>query len=311
MGPKHFSYTPDFRVAGLSIPDSHRPLFIEVKGYPNEDMDLTKYVRFTEWYGCDLLVLAIERGDVLSPENMRYCVVLRCKRCDDYFWFPCDEWPTDDYIRQQIDAALPFIGRAWEYPRKKPPPALAFRLACDGKRLSEQAIQEYRAGAANVWQLLAALMPCRSQPTECMDSPVGRTIVSNYFLIQAGELCPLSIRFRGGETEATTANVSAPAVQPSGETERPKRNGLNPQSSLRSSVAQRPRLSAKDREWIERQEARIDAMLDKLERPLKRPRSTNSFLNQMDKVNAAIEKLREREAKALASQTERRRRRKS
>ena len=56
LGPDHHSYTPDFKVAGLVNPDSTRALYIEVQWF-GEAMDLTKYVRFTEWYNCDLLVL--------------------------------------------------------------------------------------------------------------------------------------------------------------------------------------------------------------------------------------------------------------
>lgn len=57
MGPKHFSYTPDFKVSGLSLPGSNRVLYVETKWF-GEEMDATKYVRFTEYYNCDLLVLA-------------------------------------------------------------------------------------------------------------------------------------------------------------------------------------------------------------------------------------------------------------
>ena len=96
MGPKHVSYTPDFRVTGLSIPGSDRPLYIEVKRYPDE-VDLTKYVRFTEWYNCDLLVLAHQKGGVLKPRKERYFLVLRCPRCDTYDCFACDQRPTEDY----------------------------------------------------------------------------------------------------------------------------------------------------------------------------------------------------------------------
>lgn len=60
MGPNHFSYTPDFRITDLSVPGSSRSLFIETKWF-GEEMLLTKYVRFTEWYECDLLVLAYRK----------------------------------------------------------------------------------------------------------------------------------------------------------------------------------------------------------------------------------------------------------
>jgi hypothetical protein len=96
MGPEHFSYTPDFRVTGLSIPGSDRPLYIEVKRFPDE-LDLTKYVRFTEWYNCDLLVLAHQKGGVLKPRKARYFIVLRCPRCNTYECFACDQRTTEDY----------------------------------------------------------------------------------------------------------------------------------------------------------------------------------------------------------------------
>ena len=104
MGPKYFSYTPDFRVMGLSVPGSARALYIEIKQFPDEEMYLTKYVRFTSWYNCDLLVLAHEhydlrkkRGDVLRPKNQRYFLILKCPRCDNCDWLPCYDLPSDDY----------------------------------------------------------------------------------------------------------------------------------------------------------------------------------------------------------------------
>ncbi len=104
MGAKYFSYTPDFRVTGLSVPDSGRALYIEIKRFPDEEMYLTKYVRFTAWYNCDLLVLAHEqcdirrkRGDVLKPKNQRYLLILRCPHCNNCDWLPCDDLPTHDY----------------------------------------------------------------------------------------------------------------------------------------------------------------------------------------------------------------------
>jgi hypothetical protein len=96
MGPDHVTYTPDFRVEGLSIPDSNRPLYIEVKRFP-DDVDLTKYVRFTEWYNCDLLVLAHRDGGVLQPKKENYFLVLTCKGCNIYNCISCHELPTDDY----------------------------------------------------------------------------------------------------------------------------------------------------------------------------------------------------------------------
>jgi hypothetical protein len=105
MGPELHSYTPDFRVTGLTIPGSNRPLYIEIKWF-GEDMDLTKYVLFTKWYNCDLLVLAHydrelwkrakrwkkrPRPNVLKPEKQRHYLILKCAQCDAYDYFPCDE----------------------------------------------------------------------------------------------------------------------------------------------------------------------------------------------------------------------------
>lgn len=96
MGPTHVSYTPDFKVTGLSISHSTRPLYIEVKRFP-DDVDLTKYVRFTEWYDCDLLVLAHKKGGILRPKKQRYFLVLRCTRCNTHDCFSCIELPHEDY----------------------------------------------------------------------------------------------------------------------------------------------------------------------------------------------------------------------
>src|SRR5258708_22445502 len=121
MGPEHFSYTPDFTVSGFSIPDSDRSLYIEVKWF-GEEMNLTKYVRFTEWYNCDLLVLARYKGEAenqnrkpslgdlpLKPEKQRYFLILRCSHCNTYDYFPCDERPTDEYIQRQNHPSAPHI----------------------------------------------------------------------------------------------------------------------------------------------------------------------------------------------------------
>jgi hypothetical protein len=96
MGPNHVSYSPDFSVAGLSLPDSNRALYIEVKRFPDE-VNLTKYVLFTQWYNCDLLVLAHDKGGVLKPKKEKYFLALRCSHCDNYDCFSCKELPTDDY----------------------------------------------------------------------------------------------------------------------------------------------------------------------------------------------------------------------
>lgn len=110
MGPEHFSYTPDFRVEGLSIAGSDHPLYIEVKWF-GEDMYLTKYARFTEWYNCDLLVLAHDEGGVLRPRKGQYFLILKCPDCSTYDWFPCDGTPTNDYIRSQNAPSAPYIQR--------------------------------------------------------------------------------------------------------------------------------------------------------------------------------------------------------
>jgi hypothetical protein len=99
MGPEHVSYTPDFRVTGLSIPDSNRALYIEVKWF-GEPMYLTKYVRFTEWYNCDLLILAHNSGGVLRPRKEKYFLVLKCAQCNAYDCFACGERPTASYRPQ-------------------------------------------------------------------------------------------------------------------------------------------------------------------------------------------------------------------
>ena len=98
MGPKYFSYTPDFRVTGLSIPSCDRVLYIEVKRFPGaDDLNLNKYLRFTEWYTCDLLVLADYKGGVLRPKHENYFLVLRCTQCNAYECTWCQELPSDDF----------------------------------------------------------------------------------------------------------------------------------------------------------------------------------------------------------------------
>jgi hypothetical protein len=71
-------------------------LYIEIK-LPFDDIDLTKYVRFTQWYNCDLLVLSHDRGGVLKPKKEKYFLIFRCTHCDCYDWYLCDEWPAADY----------------------------------------------------------------------------------------------------------------------------------------------------------------------------------------------------------------------
>jgi hypothetical protein len=187
MGPKHFYYTPDFTVTGLSIPDSDRPLYIEIKWF-GEDMDLTKYVRFTEWYNCNLLVLAHDggrgrrRNNVLKPEKERYFLILKCAHCGTYDWFPYNEFPTDDYIR-----------RAEKGPRRVSsvgvPEKILFgyRLAADGTFWL--ATEEPPSSAiAGLQAAIARLMPFRDHPPVCQETPLERMAVPNYFLIQAGAI---------------------------------------------------------------------------------------------------------------------------
>lgn len=155
MGPKHFSYTPDFKVAGFSIPDSKRPLYIEVKWF-GEDMNLSKYVRFTEWYNCDLLVLAHydrdlwqrakrwkkrPRPNVLKPEKHRYYLILRCTHCDNYIDFPSEELPAEDY-------QPPNLVQRWQYD-------------------------------SSVWGRESCV---------CEGKPIERIVVPDDFLIQAGTI---------------------------------------------------------------------------------------------------------------------------
>jgi hypothetical protein len=182
MGPKHFSYTPDFKVAGLSIPDSNRPLYIEVKWF-GEDMDLTKYVRFTEWYNCDLLVLAHydrhlwerakrwkkrPRPNVLKPEKGGYFLVLRCPKCNAHDCFPYNEPPTDDYIRLvERRPPKPYSRRKSDYYEALETFPFGYRLQADG----------------TFW-----LTTERDHPSACQEQPIERIVVPDDFLIQAGSV---------------------------------------------------------------------------------------------------------------------------
>lgn len=96
MGPIHVSYTPDFIVAGL-IPDSNRALYVEIKRFPDA-VDLTKYVRFTEWYNCDLLVLAHQKGGMLKPRKEKHFIIFRCAHCNTYDCFSCNGLITEDHL---------------------------------------------------------------------------------------------------------------------------------------------------------------------------------------------------------------------
>ncbi len=70
--------------------------YVEIKRFPDE-VNLTKYVRFTKWYNCDLLVLAHRDGGVLTPKSERYFLILSCQHCNTYDCWPCEEFPADDY----------------------------------------------------------------------------------------------------------------------------------------------------------------------------------------------------------------------
>jgi hypothetical protein len=71
-------------------------------------MPLTKYVKFTEWYSVDLLVLAHNEPDgkrrkvpssqeLLRPKDENYFIVMRCPRCGAYEWFPSRGFPGEDF----------------------------------------------------------------------------------------------------------------------------------------------------------------------------------------------------------------------
>jgi hypothetical protein len=152
MGPTHFSYTPDFRVTGLSIPDSSRALYIEVKWFPDE-LDLTKYVRFTEWYNCDLLVLAHRKGGVLKPKKEEYFLIFRCKHCRTYDCFPLNDIP----VVERDDHAYDCVPRNGTSPENYEPPG---------------------------WEYSHA----GSQPAACQRKQIERMVVPNYFVIQAGTI---------------------------------------------------------------------------------------------------------------------------
>jgi len=197
MGPKHFSYTPDFRVAGISIADSNRPLFIEVKWF-GEDMNLTKYVRFTEWYNCDLLVLGHydralwKRGqhrkhrpqpDLRTPKKQGYYLVLKCTHCGTYDWYPYNEFPTDDYIR--LVEARP----RWAFGSSDNAPErflLGYRLEADGTFWLTEELPP--STVTSLQGALAGLMPFKDHPSACQRSPVERMVIPDCFVIQTGAL---------------------------------------------------------------------------------------------------------------------------
>lgn len=206
MGPKYFSYTPDFRVSGLSVPDSTRDLYIEVKQFPNEEMNLSKYVRFTEWYRCDLVVLAHEgcdalkkRGDVLKARDKRYFLVLRCSQCNTYDWFPFTELPSDDYLRVRPGWTF---GQQWLdiFP-------FGYRLDNDGQfwLSEEQPAPSTVCGSSNIHPAaveaaVANMMPFKQHQVSCIQKALEKLVVPNYFVIEAGKSA-------GGATVAVRADV--------------------------------------------------------------------------------------------------------
>lgn len=194
MGPQHFYYTPDFRVTGLSIPNSNRPLYIEVKWF-GEDVDLTKYVRFTKWYDCDLLVLAHDAGpskrvrrrnSVLKPQKQRHFLVFRCTHCDTYECFPLAEIllvERRDFIRPE--------GKTYDcHPCNGMPP------------------DHYLPPS---WEYSHAA----TRPSACQGKPIERMVIPNYFIIQAGTvLTGLVVLPDRGSSELRIAyNDPTPASQ--------------------------------------------------------------------------------------------------
>jgi hypothetical protein len=154
MGPTYFSYTPDFRVTGLSVPDSSRALYIEVKHFP-DNVDLSKYVRFTQWYNCDLLVLAHAKGGVLRPNKERFFLALRCAHCNTYDCFSCNESPEDDY------KPLHEVGR--------PHPD------CEGERLERIVLHSYFLIQAGTIRKGQVVLPDRTKSGQKLSS-TGRHI---------------------------------------------------------------------------------------------------------------------------------------
>jgi hypothetical protein len=196
-------------------------LYIEVKGF-GEEMNLTKYVRFTEWYNCDLLVLAetaksrkyncdlrilTHDEDGLSrPQIEKYFLVLKCTICNAYDWFPCDELPTTRYITRQNSPSSQYIKRQnvpFSLARGFP---FGYRVAEDGtfwlkvdevpppltiltpSAMSEKQQTEYWDLQLRIWKAAVSTMPYKKHPSLCRGKPFERIVVPNYFLIQAGAL---------------------------------------------------------------------------------------------------------------------------
>ncbi len=109
MGEDWFSYTPDFRVAGLSVPGSDRQLYVEVKSFP-DDIDFDKYRSFTDWYQCDLLLLAHAKGGVLHPKKWKWFTFFRCPihGCEFYY-------QTDDLLPQNYRPPYEPPHERWEH----------------------------------------------------------------------------------------------------------------------------------------------------------------------------------------------------
>ncbi|MGD1096389.1 MAG: hypothetical protein ABSB35_30900 [Bryobacteraceae bacterium] len=185
-------------------------------------MNLTKYVRFTEWYDCDLLVLADtaksrkyncdlrilarDKDGLSRTKKEKYFLVLRCITCDTYDWFPCDELPTTRYIirqncpssqyikRQNVPSSLargfPFGyrmaegGTFWLRVEEEPPPLTILSTSA----ISEKQQTEYWDLQLRIWKAAVSTMPYKSHPSLCHGKPFERIVVPNYFLIQAATL---------------------------------------------------------------------------------------------------------------------------
>jgi hypothetical protein len=219
MGPEHFSYTPDFRVTGFSVPDSNRALYLETKWF-GESMDLTKYVRFTDWYNCDLLVLAHEPGGVLRPEKERYFLILKCSHCGIYDWFPYNEVPTDNYLRLVERRPARPSGGYTDIEERFP---FGYRLEADGtfwlmtgdlspSAISRLGLSENIDPSARNTALtaLAEMMPLRRHPSACREIPLERIVVPNYFVIQSGAIVKGHVVLPDGTSDSRHVSYVCP-----------------------------------------------------------------------------------------------------
>lgn len=206
MGPKHFSYTPDFRITDLSVSGSSRSLFVETKWF-GEEMLLTKYVRFTEWYECDLLVLAYRKRKKTDPAVLApHFLILRCPNCNTFEPFECEAFPDSDYIRaQNVESSLYITRQQVPYVLAQKFP-FGYRQAEDGtfwlasegpepsfefsatSPLSAQQQREYWPAHMSRWRQTLERLPCKEHAPKCRETPFERKVVSNCFVIQKGEI---------------------------------------------------------------------------------------------------------------------------